>query len=169
MRVRQFRLCIGMKTTTKTETPIAEPESGKNPDAEFPSEIKQPDPEADRLRDENEQLKRTLQLREARELVIEALTKIGATSPGLLFAAIKDELQFDENGTVVNAAAIADHLKKSYPNQFALRPSHSSIDGAAGTTAQPEPMSARTLAGMTPAQIKKLDWDEVRRVLSSEF
>lgn len=154
-----------METKTNIQTQSTEPEAGVPP-PETPSEINQYDPEAGRLRAENEALKRSLQMREARDAVIDTLTSMGADSPDLLFAAIKDELQFDADGSVANAAAIAHHLRKTYPGQFGPRRSHVSIDGGAGASTQTPLISRESLARMTPAQIQKLDWTEVRRVLS---
>ena len=151
-------------TNTKTK-PSTEPEAGTSPEA-IPPEHNQNDPEAEVLRAENETLKRSIQTRDAREVVMATLKSIGAGSPELLFAAIKDELQFDDEGKVVNAAAIAQHLRKTYPDQFGIRRPTASIDGGAGTAAKTDHISAESLARMTPAQIQKLDWAEVRRVLS---
>lgn len=154
-----------METKTNIQTQSTEP-AGRIVPAETPSDINQPDSEAELLRAENETLRRSLQMREARDAVIETLTSMGADSPDLLFAAIKDELQFDADGSVANAAAIVQHLRKTYPNQFGTRRSHASIDGGAGLSTKANPISAESLARMTPAQIQKLDWVEVRRVLS---
>lgn len=154
-----------METKNNIQTQSTEPEAGTTP-AEAPPEINQPDPEASRLRDENDELKRTLQMRDARDSVVQTLTTMGAASPELLFAAVKDQLQFDTDGAVVNAAAIVQHLKKTYPDQFGPRRSHTSIDGGAGASSNRQLISAESLARMTPSQIQKLDWAEVRRVLS---
>ncbi|NOT46353.1 MAG: hypothetical protein HOP17_01195 [Acidobacteria bacterium] len=154
-----------METKNNIQMQIAEPEAG-SPPAETPPEINQPNPESERLRAENDELKRTLQMRDARDAVVETLTSMGAASPDLLFAAVRDELQFDSEGAVVNAAAITQHLRKTYPDQFGVRRAHVSIDGGAGASSQKQLISAESLARMTPAQIQKLDWVEVRRVLS---
>jgi len=152
-------------TNTKT-TRSTEPDSGSEP-AQAPSEIEPIDPEAELLRAENETLKRSLQMRDARDVVTATLKAMGAGSPELLFAAIKDELQFDDEGQVVNSAAIAQHLRKNYPDQFGIRRRPGSIDGGAGTSAKADHISPESLARMTPAEVQKLDWAEVKRVLSS--
>lgn len=154
-----------METKSNIQTQSTEPDASTTP-ADAPPEINQPDPEAERLRAENDELKRTLQMRDARDVVVETLQLMGAASPELMFAAVRDEIQFDADGRVANAAAIAQHLKKTYPDQFGPRRPHTSIDGAAGASSQRQLISAESLARMTPAQIQKLDWAEVRRVLS---
>lgn len=140
-------------------------ESGPIGPATSPSNT-QPDPEADTLRAENVELKRRLQMRDARDIAIRMLSEMGARSPELLFAAVRERLQFDDEGNVANIAALAEQLKREHPRQFAPRPSIGSIDGAIGSNSATRHLSAETLARMTPTQIQKLDWAEVRRVLS---
>lgn len=154
-----------METKNNIQTQSTEPEAG-NSSAMTPPEINQPDPEAERLRAENDALKRDLQMREVRDEVIKTFTSLGAISPELLFEAVKGELRFDEAGRIANAAAIAQHIRKTYPGQFGVRRPPESIDGGAGSANRSQPISAESLARMTPAQIQKLDWAEVRQVLS---
>jgi hypothetical protein len=41
-----------------------------------------------------------------------------------------------------------------------------SIDGGTGTRSPSQLLSAESLSRMSPAQIQKLNWDDVRRVIS---
>ena len=127
---------------------------------------------ADALAAENEQLKRAIRLRNAREEFTKGLTDAGARSPKLLFDSVTEKLQFDENGAVRNAEALLGMLKQSYPEQFIrVADSHAagpvSIDGGAGVGQPATPLTREALAGMTAGQISLLDWADVRRVLSS--
>jgi hypothetical protein len=115
---------------------------------------------------ETEELKKTLQLRDAREEMTAALTKAGARSPELLFSSVKESLQFDGEGKVANAAALVEQLKKSFPEQFGVERPSGSIDGGAGARNEPAYLTKEKLARMTPAEIAKLDWQDVRKVLA---
>jgi hypothetical protein len=121
---------------------------------------------------ENEELKQTIRLREARDAIVRCLTAAGARSPQLLFDSVTEKLQFDENGEVRNAEALVGMLKQSYPEQF-IRIADSqpagpiSIDGGAGVGQPATPLTREALAGMTAGQIAQLDWADVRAVLSN--
>lgn len=115
---------------------------------------------------ETEELKKTLRMRDAREEITTALTKAGAKSPGLLFDSAKDSLQFDADGKAVNAAALVEQLKTSFPEQFGVERPSASIDGGAGATGASAYLTKEKLARMTPGEIAKLDWQDVRKVLA---
>lgn len=115
---------------------------------------------------ENEALRQLVRLQDAREQITARLREAGARSPALLFAQAADELQFDEHGKLVNAAAILSHLKRSYPEQFESI-GHAAIDGGAGRGSGSHELTKESLAKMTPAEIARLDWEEVRSVLAS--
>ena len=93
----------------------------------------------------------------------ELLHAADAHSPELLFVSVKDDLQIADDGSLENAAALVEKLKRKFPEQFGMRRAAQSIDGGAGGRTQI--ISAESLARMTPAQIQKLDWAEVRRAL----
>ncbi|MEQ1922040.1 MAG: hypothetical protein ABL952_05990 [Pyrinomonadaceae bacterium] len=114
---------------------------------------------------ENEQLKTTIRLNAAHRQITGELARAGARSPGLLFDAVKDGLQFAADGTLQNAAAVIGKLKTSFPEQFGAEPSPASIDAGAGAAAVPA-LTKEALAKMKPAEIAELDWAEVRRVLA---
>ncbi len=122
--------------------------------------------EAERLREENEELKNSIRLRDAREALITELNTAGARSPELLFTSVQGELQFDGEGKPLNIAAIAVNLKQKFPEQFGSeRPV--SIDGGAGAKNQNNFLTRDALAKMKPAEIARLDWNDVRSVLSN--
>jgi hypothetical protein len=135
------------------------------PDKSTPSLPESPgDPNLTLLIDENTRLKSIIRDTAAHRQITDELQRAGAKSPELLFAAVKSDLQFADDNSVVNAAAIVDHLRRSYPAQFgADRPI--SIDAGAGMTSR-QSLSKESLAKMSPAEIAKLDWDSVREVLA---
>ncbi|MBP7377676.1 MAG: hypothetical protein KA956_14485 [Pyrinomonadaceae bacterium] len=117
------------------------------------------------LQAENEQLKTTIRLNAAKEQITASLTKAGARSPGLLFDAAKGDLQFAEDGGLANSAAIVERLTREFPEQFGVeRPA--SIDAGAGRVAAPA-LTKEALSRMSASEIAKLDWAEVRQVLSA--
>lgn len=154
-----------METKNNIQTQSTEPEAVNEP-AEIPSEINQPDPEAERLRAENAELKAAIRLRNGKERISDLLSSANARSPDLLFAAIRDDLQFDDDGELLNAGALVAELKKRHPEQFGPARAAGSIDAGVGSRRAADHISPESLARMTPSQIQKLDWAEVRRVLS---
>ncbi len=120
----------------------------------------------DILKAENEQLKNAVRLQSARDEIVRMLGDADAHSPGLLFAYAADMLQFDDDGKLVNAAAITEQLKKTFPEQFGRREPFAAIDGGAGSSGPARYLTKEALAKMTPAEIAKLDWAQVRQVLS---
>ncbi|MGD9590578.1 MAG: hypothetical protein AB7Q37_11280 [Pyrinomonadaceae bacterium] len=156
-----------MDDTNNLTTPSTEPPTENG--AAVPPDINPPDPEAERLRAENTELKQEIRIRDARERMTELRAAAEAASPDLLFDAVRGELQFSDDGELQNAAALLARLKTRFPEQFERKPPVGSIDGGAGTGSPRQPVSAAMLGRMTPAQIQKLDWAEVKRVLSSEF
>lgn len=115
---------------------------------------------------ETEELRKALQMRDAREEISAALTKAGARSPELLFNSAKESLQFDGEGKAVNTLALVEQLKKSFPEQFGVERPSGSIDGGAGAASETGYLTKEKLARMTPAEIAKLDWQDVRKVLA---
>lgn len=93
------------------------------------------------------------------------LGKSGARSPELLWDALRHELLFDDEGKPVNSAELIASLRAKFPEQFGTRVP-ASIDGGAGQTDTPL-LTRAALAKMKPEDIAKLDWNEVKRVLSN--
>jgi len=127
-----------------------------------------------RLQAENEQLKATLRLREAHRQITGELARSGARSPELLFNSVKADLQFADDGTLQNAAAVVQKLRDAHPEQFAPEKFGTqqfdapvgSIDAGAGLAPAPQ-LTRDALAKMTTAEIAELDWNDVKRVLAS--
>ncbi len=118
------------------------------------------------LREENEQLKATIRNASAHRQITGELERVGARSPELLFDAVKGDLQFSPDGAVANAAAIVERLRRSFPEQFGTDQPPASIDAGAGFAAVPR-LSKESLAKMKPAEIAKLDWEDVKRTLAA--
>jgi hypothetical protein len=120
-----------------------------------------------RLEAENAELRSNMRLGNARSLLTSELAKAGARSPELLFDAAKGDLQFAEDGTLTNAAAIVERLEDAFPEQFADEPPIGSIDGGAGRASVPA-LTKDALAKMSPAEIARLDWAAVRQALTEK-
>lgn len=118
----------------------------------------------ERLQAENEQLKTTIRRGAAHRQITGELAKAGARSPELLFESVKADLQFAANGRIENAPALIEKLKAGFPEQFGYQ-HPASIDAGAGTGGG-NTLTREALAKMKPAEIAKLDWTDVRRVLS---
>lgn len=120
-----------------------------------------------RLEAENVELRSKVRLGTAREQLTQTLARAGARSPKLLFDAAKGDLQFAEDGTLTNAAAIVERLEDAFPEQFADDPPIGPIDGGAGRAAVPA-LTKDALAKMSPAEIARLDWAAVRQALTEK-
>jgi hypothetical protein len=78
----------------------------------------------------------------------------------------KDDLQFDDEGKLANAAAIVRQMQIKFPEQFGVEQATGSVDGGAGASGRNNTLTKEVLAKMKPAEIAKLDWADVRSVLS---
>ncbi len=137
-----------------------------NETVEDAAEVSESNAEVERLRSENEKLKLAIRMRDAREALTGELKAAGARSPELLFASASGHLQFDDEGKPTNIAAIAANLKQNFPEQFGSFPP-SSIDAGAGAGKQNNFLTREALARMKPAEIARLDWNDVRQVLAN--
>ena len=124
----------------------------------------EPDALIEPLRKENENLRELLRLRDARDQMVGEFKKAGARSPGLLFAHAVDTMQFDGEGKVVNAAATVEKLRREFPEQFGRNVPPSIDAGATGQASSH--LTKEALSKMKPAEVARLDWSEVRRVLA---
>lgn len=124
--------------------------------------------ELDRLRHENEELRLAVRLRDARDVMTAKIAREGGRSPELLFDAVRGDLQFDESGQPVNAAALIADIRKRFPEQFEQVHAAASIDAGKGSANLAPPLTADSLARMTPAEIQRLDWAEVRSALANQ-
>lgn len=121
------------------------------------------------LRAENEKLRESLRLRDAHDTLKQKLKKAGARTPKLLLEAAKHALKFTAEGMLENAHEVVGDLMDRFPEQFGhdISPQpHTSIDAGSGRSSHPA-LSRETLAKMKPEEIAKLDWADVRRVLSN--
>lgn len=151
-------------TTQPTEAPEQPTLPGMEPQAETQGVASVPAEPAD-LAEQNKALKAELHMRSAVYDIESRLTKAGARTPNLIAESAKDSFQFDDEGKLTNAEAILDDLKRKYPEQFTPE-AFPSIDATAGRTARPT-LTKEALARMTPAEINRLDWAEVRAALAS--
>lgn len=119
-----------------------------------------------KLAAENAELKHAARLSAARELMTDSLRSAGARTPRLLFDAAAGDLQYADDGSLANAAAMVERLKTQFPEQFGPDRPAASIDGGAGRAASPA-LTREALAKMSPAEIARLDWAAVRNVLSN--
>ena len=122
--------------------------------------------EVETLRETNASLDARIRQLEARGDVTSALRSAGARSPELLFEAVKNSLQFGDDGSVENAEAVVAEMKRKYPEQFgpAALPS---IDAGAGRNASPAALTKEALSKMKPDEIARLDWAVIREALAN--
>ena len=155
-------------TEEKTKNETGGNETADKKDESFAANDARIEPDAiEPLRKENDNLRELLRPRDAREQMVGEFQKAGARSPGLLFAQAVDSLQFDSDGRVANAAAMVEKLKREFPEQFG-RDVPPSIDAGAGRYSSISHLTKDTLSRMKPAEIARLDWSEVKRVLSEK-
>lgn len=131
--------------------------------SEIKNETPQPDNELEKLRAENEELRRTMRRAEVHRQITGELTAAGARSPELLLKAVGDD---DLENAAKDASAFVAKLRSEYPEQFG-RDGESIGDIGGGSGRNSATLSREMLAAMTPQEIAGLDWDEVRAVLSA--
>ena len=151
-------------TTPPTEAPEQPTQPGMEAEVRTGSVSDRP-PRPEDLAQENRSLKAELHMRTAAYDIETRLAKAGARTPDLIVESAKGSFQFDDNGKLTNPDAILDDLKRRYPEQFAGE-KIPSIDATAGRTQRPT-ITKEALARMTPAEIQRLDWNEVRAALSA--
>ena len=118
----------------------------------------------ERLQAENEQLRTTIRLQQAHRQITGELAKAGARSPELLFDAIKGERKFGTRGQIEDPKALIESIAARFPEQFGFE-QPASIGAGAGTGGG-NMLTREALAKMTPAEVVRLDWADVRRVLA---
>jgi len=126
--------------------------------------------ELEKLKKENEDLRAANRLRDAKDSVVDALTKAGARSTELLWKAIKDDLEFDDKGNLKNLDTLVTTIKTDYADQFGEpKPSETIDGGAGGGEGTKGKLTKEALAKMSPAEIQKLDWEtEVKPVMEAK-
>lgn len=151
------------KTYTKAELDAAKTQAIAEAKKKFDEEKDLSDLE--KLQKENAELREANRLRDARESGVAALSKEGARSPELIWEALRGRLEFDDKGNAKNLDALVANFKTSYPEQFGIEKPGETIDGGAGQGAATGKLTREKLAAMTPAEIQKLDWEEVKKVM----
>jgi len=129
-------------------------------------DVSESNAEAEMLRTENDQLRHAIRMRDAREALTNELRAVDARSPQLMFESVRGEIQFDREGRPANIAAIVANLKQKFPEQFG-NDQPPSIDAGAGRANQNNFLTREALAKMTPQEIARLDWNDVRQVLAT--
>ena len=121
--------------------------------------------EDERTAAELNDLKTQIRMRDAKDDVVAALEKAGTKATGLMWNAIKGDLEFDDKGKLTNLDSLVKDLQAEYPDQFGIPKPDASID-AAGKTTEGGALTKEKLAKMTPAEISKLPWEEVKKVMA---
>lgn len=104
-------------------------------------------------------------LRDAKDTVVDALTKAGARSSDLLWKTLAADLEFDDAGKLKNLDVLLTGLKTDYPDQFGEEKPADSIDGGAGGKGTGGKLTQAAIEKMTPAEINS-QWDDVKAVLA---
>jgi hypothetical protein len=153
---------------THTDPPDEQPMLPFDPPIEFdrPANDVPQAPDVDALIAENESLRQEVRERDARDEISELLRSAGARSPELMFEAAKSDLQFADDGRLANAEALIGRLRAKFPEQFGSFVPQPAIDGGAGTIPAAI-LTKEALSKMKPADIARLNWDDVREVLSA--
>jgi hypothetical protein len=84
-----------------------------------------------------------------------------------MFEVVKRDLHFANDGNLENADALVSELRTTFPEQFGSFSPQPTIDGGAGSRQPSATLTKETLARMKPADISRLNWDDVRQVLSN--
>lgn len=124
--------------------------------------------ELERLKKENADLTAANRLRDAKDEVVAALKAAGNNSPELAFAAIKEGLKFDDAGKLINSKDLIDGFKTTYPDQFGTPKPDAGINGGSGQEGGTKKLTKEILATMSPADIQKLDWEEVKTAMAAK-
>lgn len=121
--------------------------------------------ETERLAAELKEMKAEVQLRDARDAITDALKEAGARNPKLLFAAVRDQLEFDEAGKLKDLAGMVKDLSDTYPEQFGKGETPGKVDAGAGNEDKAKGLTQAELEKMTPQEIARLPWDDVKAAL----
>jgi len=124
--------------------------------------------EDEKLKAENEELRNSIRMRDARDAVGEALQKAGAKSPALLFKSVQDQLEFDDKGKIANLDTLVADLAKDFPEQFGTPKPEDGIDAGAGQGQKGTSLTLAQLEKMTPQEIAKLPWDDVKAAMAAK-
>ncbi len=124
--------------------------------------------ENERLKKENEELKSSNRLRDAKDVAVEALKKAGSNSPELLWKVVSGDLEFDDSGKIKNLETLVTGLKTDYADQFGEPKPAEGIDAGAGGGAGGQgvgKLTEESIKKMSPKEINE-NWEEVSKVLA---
>lgn len=124
--------------------------------------------EDEKLKAENDELRNSIRMRDARDAVSEALQKAGARSPALLFKSVQDQLEFDDKGKLANLDTLIADLAKDFPEQFGTPKPEDGIDAGAGKGQGGLKVTQAQLEKMTPQEIAKLPWEDVKAAMAAK-
>lgn len=124
-----------------------------------------PETETPDLAAENATLRTRVREMAASQALNAALEKAGVTATSLVTKALIADVQFDDADAPVNVAALIAKARGEFPAVFRS-------DAANGIDARvasppPERLTREMLKKMSPAEIAKLDWEQVRAALSA--
>lgn len=114
------------------------------------------------------ELEEQIRLRDAKESGLDALKAAGARSPELMWEVLRGRLEFDDKGNAKNLDALVASFKTTYAEQFGIEKPGETIDGGAGQPGTGTKLTKEKLAAMSPAEIQKLDWEEVKKVMAGQ-
>lgn len=153
------------KTYTKAELEAEKKKAAEEARKKF--EAEKDLSELERLQKENEELRAANQLRDAKDSVVDALTKAGARSPELLWKAMKSDLEFDDKGWLKNLDALVTSAKSDFADQFGEPKPDGTIEGGAGqqTKDTGKGLTEEKIKAMTPQEINE-NWEEVSKAIA---
>jgi len=178
---------MNTENTTK-QTEQSSPETSTEIFDSVSSAQPTPETELTDLKSENDRLRSELRMIAAHTELTRLLATERARSPELLFEASRDRLTFDDNGKLTGTDELIDDLKHRFPEQFVSGRSEDtpvlmsaehkpvpptvatgvpSINSGAGRSNSRSPLTKDQLARMKPREITRLNWNEVKHVLSS--
>lgn len=94
-----------------------------------------------------------------------ALEKAGVAATSLVTKALIADVQFDDADAPVNVAALIAKARGEFPDVFR----NDAVNGIDARVASPPPesLTREMLKKMSPAEIAKLEWEQVRAALSA--
>jgi hypothetical protein len=124
--------------------------------------------ELDKIKKENEELRSANRLRDAKDAVIDALTKAQARSPLLLWKSVQSDLEFDDKGSLKNLDTLIKGLKTDFEDQFGQPKPEGSVDGGAGQGGSSRnTLTIEQIKHMKPSEINE-NWKEVQAVMDAQ-
>lgn len=160
----------GEKTYTKAELDRELAKQKKEHDKAVEAEAAKAKLSEDEKKDATiKELQQTIRMRDAKDEVVAALEKAGAKATGLMWNAIKGDLEFDDKGKLTNLKDLVKELQAEYADQFGEPKPEGTVEGGAGQqTGGGSGLTKEKLATMSASDIKALDWEEVKKVMAQK-